>query len=412
MTAATTFLSVQKVTIQIALGFFFLGALLGVLMRYFYLQEISFLKYNNLLHAHSHIAMLGWGFTALASTLVFIFFPTAVLSRAFRYGLIGNIVSGLGMFLAFLLQGYAPISIGFSVLHVFIAYYFSWHFLKHLNGLESSNAVIFAKWAIYLMVFSTFGLWAVAPVSIILGKLHPLYFASIQFFLHFQFNGWFTFGILALLFNHSEKNGCNIRLPKGSILVLLISLILTYTLSITWSTPENFLFFLNSIGVLLQLVAFILIAKGVYQSSSFSFRIGTISYWLLLLGLMSLGLKVIIQAAVAIPIIAMVSYTIRNFVIGFIHLTMLGAFSLSLMAILHQQKLIPHSAMANYGYRLLIIGFILTEGLLFLQGVLLWAEKGFLEFYYTAIFSATLILPIALILVIISSFQSKLKLTI
>jgi len=381
-------------------------------MRYMYLREVPFLDYKHVLHAHSHIAMLGWGFTALAGALVFVFLPNAVSGGVYRKAFWWNLVAGIGMFVAFLYQGYGAISIGFSTLHVLVAYYFAWHFLQGLNKQPKTNGATFAKWAVYWMLVSTLGLWLIAPVSILLGKLHPLYFASIQFFLHFQFNGWFTFGIVALLFRHSENNGQPIRLPKGTFWLLQLSLLLTYALSITWSTPEDFLFYLNSLGVILQIIAFALLANSFYRNANFSFQRGSLSGWLLRFGLLSLVLKVAVQGAVAIPYIAEVSYTIRNFVIGFIHLTMLGAFSLSLLAILIYRGNLPGGSMALMGYRLLITGFALTEALLFLQGILLWLEKGFITNYHTVIFGATALLPVAVLLVFIASFHERVALTI
>lgn len=397
----------QKMTVQTAIAFFFLAALLGTLMRYIYLWEVPFLDYKHILHAHSHIAMLGWGFTALAGALLFIFLPHAVSRNVYRNALWGNLIAGVGMFFTFLYQGYGALSITFSTLHVVVAYYFAWYFLKDLKKLPRTNAVKFARWAIYWMVLSTLGLWALAPISSFLGKLHPLYFASIQFFLHMQFNGWFTFGILALLFKHSENNGREVQLPKGTFGLLQASLLLTYSLSITWSTPKDFLFYLNSTGVILQIIAFLLLAVGFFRSAAFSFPRRSLSAWLLRLGLLSLVLKVMVQGVVAVPFIAKVSYTIRNFVIGFIHLTMLGAFSLSLIAILMYRGFLPQTRMASTGSRLLAIGFILTETILFLQGILLWAEQGFITNYHAIIFGATALLPIALLFIFIGSLQKR-----
>ncbi len=396
-----------KTTFQVATGFFLLAALLGALMRFIYLREVPFLDYKHILHAHSHLAMLGWGFTALGGALVFSLVAKVAVAGIYRRVLAGNLVAGAGMFFAFLYQGYGAVSIAFSTLHVFVAYYFAWHFLKDLKKVPYSQAGKFAKWAVYWMLLSTLGLWAIAPVSILLGKPHPLYFASIQFFLHFQFNGWFTYGLLALLFRHSENNGRLVQLPKATFTVLQLSLVLTYALSITWSAPEDILFYLNSVGVLLQLLAFGMLWRGFSGSAKFSFGKGGIISWLFRLGITSLALKVLVQAAVAIPFIAKVSYVIRNFVIGFIHLAMLGAFSLTLIALLLYQGWLPSTRMAVKGYWLLVIGFALTEAMLFLQGVLLWAEKGFIANYHELLFGVTLLLPLALALISLSFFKRE-----
>lgn len=407
MTTAATMNFTQRRMAQIATGFFLLAAILGTLMRYIYLWEVPFLDYKNILHAHSHIAMLGWGFTALAGGFVFIVLPNEIISKVYKNAFWVNLIAGLGMFFAFLYQGHGAVSIAFSTLHLLVAYYFAWHFLRDLRILPSTNAVKFAKWAVYWMVISTLGLWAIAPVSALFGKLHPLYFSSIQFFLHFQFNGWFTYGVLALLFKCSEDKGQAIQLPKGTFGILQLSLLLTYALSITWSTPENILFYLNSAGVILQIIAFLLLAKGYSKSVDFFLTEDRLSGWLLRLGLLSLAFKIVVQGAVALPFIAKISYTIRNFVIGFIHLSMLGAFSLSVIALLLSRGFLPKSTLATTGYRLLALGFLLTEAILFIQGILLWAEKGFWPYYHVILLGTTALLPFALLLIFTTSFKTE-----
>ncbi len=399
----------KKITFQIAVTFFLLAATLGAFMRWLYLQEVPGLDYKNILHAHSHLAMLGWGFTALGGALFFSLLTNVASLMPYRRALIGNVIAGVGMFFTFIYQGYGAMSIAFSTLHVFVAYYFVWHFLRDIKNAPASNSKTFAKWAMYLMLLSTLGLWALAPVSMLLGRLHPLYFASIQFFLHFQFNGWFAYGVLALLLRHSENNGYAVQLPKYTFTLLQTSVVLTYALSITWSTPEDVLFYLNSMGVLLQLLAFGMLWQGFARSGKISFKKGSIADWLFRLGILSLALKVLAQGAVAIPFFAKISYVIRNFVIGFIHLTMLGAFSLTLMALLLFRHLLPTTKLAVNGYRLLMMGFVVTEAMLFFQGLLLWTEKGFLPFYHEILFTLTLSLPISLVFIFLSYNNFKIQ---
>ncbi|MBK8391681.1 MAG: hypothetical protein IPL23_21415 [Saprospiraceae bacterium] len=104
-----------------------------------------------------------------------------------------------------------------------------------------------------------------------------------------------------------------------------------------------------------------------------------------------------------LPFIAKVSYTIRNFVIGFIHLTMLGAFSLSLIGILIHLGTSPSWKNGINGISTHCFRFLSTEAVLFLQGILLWAGKGFIINYHSIIFIATALLPIGLLSVFIAS---------
>jgi len=102
--------------IHIAYFFFFLTALSGAWMRLnLFVDTSSFIPYTNLLHAHSHIAVLGWTFFG-----VFILFAVLMnkqSSKFVTYLAISLFLVTGAMFIAFLMQGYALYSIIFSTIH-------------------------------------------------------------------------------------------------------------------------------------------------------------------------------------------------------------------------------------------------------------------------------------------------------
>lgn len=391
---------------ETALAFFFVATIFGALMRLAWIVELpASVDYKHLLHAHSHIAMLGWVFTALSGALLFMIGGNPENRSAYKKVLGLNVLAGIGMAIFFTYQGYGALSIGFSTVHLLTAYYFAYLYLNDLKRkTDRGSEHTFARWAVYWMLVSTLGLWAIGPVSVWLGKTHALYYASIQFFLHFQFNGWFTYAVLALLIYFFKKRGKHIAIKNSIFWILQLSLVLTYTLSITWSTPETFLFYLNSLGVVLQTFALGIILYQFLKNFRLKlFGSDTVNV-LLSYGLLSLVLKILIQSAVAIPAIAEVSYVIRSNIIGFIHLVVLGSVSLPLLAILVEERLIPSGKMARYGYGLLILAFFTTELTLFTQGVLFWVKEGFIPFYHEILLTFTILFPIGL-LVVLSSLK-------
>ena len=47
---------------MLALGCLLAAAAMGVTLRLIYVMELSWLRYERWEHAHSHVAMLGWGY--------------------------------------------------------------------------------------------------------------------------------------------------------------------------------------------------------------------------------------------------------------------------------------------------------------------------------------------------------------
>lgn len=389
-----------------ALAIFFLVAVMGTLMRLIYILPIPFLDFKHILHAHSHVAMLGWAFLIISGCMLFLVLR-APLRRAYSVVFIANMVSTVGMLISFTLQGYGFYSIAFSTLHLLTAYVFAFYYYKDLKDHPPSSHKTFLQWALFWMILSTLGIWSVGPISVLAGKASASFHMAIQFFLHFQFNGWFTYAILGIWLYHIHTHKTRVVLPGRYILLLHLSLLLTYALSVTWSTPVSAIFYLNSAGVLLQLLAVSLILNTIFKQSNPFRQIQNLPDLLLALGVSCLIIKVFVQVAVAVPVVAEISYTIRNYVIGFIHLIMLGSVSFTAIAILLKNNFLPVNKMTAPGWIILAAGFILKELLLFGQGTMLWLKQGFMPFYHEIILIITSLLPVGLALVLVGQMMQK-----
>ncbi len=385
-----------------AIFFFWLASIFGTLMRYYFVAEIPWLEYRHLLHAHSHVALLGWAYQLVSGSLLFLLLQRSRWRNEYRYLFGLNVLSAVGMAVFFLYQGYGVYSITFSAIHLLSVYAFAYCFLKDMAAQPMGPHTRFVRWGIYWLLVSSVGLWAIAPVSALVGKLHPLYYASIQFFLHFQFNGWLTYAVLGLWFYHVQQRGKTVKIHATGFWLLQASLLFTYALSVTWSTPLSFIFYLNTLGVLLQAVAFYLILRPIFLVANPLRKPLHWTDWLLLFGILCLLTKVAVQTAVALPAVATISYTIRNYVIGFIHLITLGAITLTVGSLLLKHKLLPSHATARVGWVLLLTAFLLSEFILFGQGTLLWLRQGFVDYYYEILFGVTALFPIALAIILYS----------
>ncbi len=378
---------------------FVMAAILGTLLRFAFVAQVpSWLQYKYIQHAHSHVAMMGWLYSGLFILIVHLYgLRRSVYSQLFWW----TQVSVLGMLISFPIQGYGAVSIGFSTSHMLLSYVFTFQVFRDLRQPEYRGefATLLLKSALIFLVVSTLGTWALGGIMNSPLRGTAWYYGAIQFFLHFQFNGWFSFAVLALFFRSLYLR--KIPLPharlKGFYRLLVVSCVLTFALAVTWSTPDNFLFWTNSLGVVLQMGA--LIALFIILSKIFPLQRSKLEPWtryLWTIAFCSFSLKMIIQTLVAIPYLATISYTIRNFVIGFVHLLMLGAISTFILGGIHEMGLRTNTQ-GKIGVNVFIAGFLLTECLLFLQGLMVWQEMGFMTHYHLIIFMASLLLPLGLI---------------
>ena len=394
---------------NIALLNFFLAGCIGALLRFAFVEEISWLKFTNFLHAHSHMAMLGWVYLALYALILQLFLPGKTHSPFYRRLFWFTQVTVIGMLVTFPIQGYALGSILFSSLHVILSYVFIYRFVKDTED-KKSISIRFIRFSLFFLVLSTLALWAMGLIiqQGLQGK--AIYYSSVQFYLHFQFNGWFIFAIIGLFLHHLEIN--QIELPRkllSSFLLLTASCLLTYALAVTWTTPIPALFFINSLGVTIQFAALVFFIKFIrlnYHAIRPLFRHNT---WLLMkIAFISFVLKILVQSAVVIPYIATIGYTIRNYVIGFLHLMLLGMVTHFLLGLAGNKELMrPDTKKAKTGLGLLMAGFILSESLLVIQGTLFWAAWGFIPCYYEMLSFVSALIPLGIFLLLISQTGEK-----
>ncbi len=376
---------------------------MGLLLRYSSVVPITF-NYRFLTHAHSHIAMLGWVYLMLYVLIVRYFVPEQKPIYTSLFWL--TEFSVVGMMLSFPFQGYAAISISFSTLHILCSYYF-----VYLVWTQHKTTVIAAQYllktALVFMVVSTFGVWCLGPAVSMHGQASAFYQIAIQFFLHFQFNGWYLIAILALLFVMFgfEKS----KRFKRFYLLLLITTITTLALPIYWYIPYKLFYYINAIGVLLQIPLLILLlkllsfkAKMVFNNQPKVFK------YLFVFALASLMLKVILQTITLVPEFSEAAFKYHNFVIGFIHLLMLGVVSGFLLVFLLKTQWLSASRLLIFGVASFILGFVLTEGILTIQGYLFFNKKGLMPYYHLSLFISSVLLPIGVAFIIINCFKTKL----
>ncbi|WP_286969444.1 hypothetical protein [Flavobacterium sp. UBA4854] len=398
----------QKAWILCCFFNFLIACVFGLLMRFMYLFPLDFLNYSFLLHAHSHVAMLGWVYLIVYVLVVHFFIPKEKSQKPIYNRLFWlTEFSVIGMMIAFPIQGYALFSIAFSTIHILLSYVFCRLVWKDCFRDKSPSRRLLLV-SILFMVLSTCGVSCLGPAVSTLGKQSAFYQIAIQFFLHFQFNGWFILAILALFLKQFQNKIDEVKFKKFYFLII-VSTLLTVCFPVRWFIENDVLSYINVLGVLIQLMAFIYFYKMLKpQISDFKNTLNETTKIVYGLALCSLFLKVGIQLLTLFPNLAEVSHQIRNFVIGFIHLTTLGIITGFLFGILLQNKMLSaHSRILKIGVKCFISGYILTEVLLFLQGWFFFFGKGTLLGYFQSILILSIFLVLGLVLMMSSIIKRK-----
>jgi hypothetical protein len=380
---------------NIALAYFFLAGILGILLRLFYVIPIPG-NYKYILHAHSHTALLGWVFLALTGIIYRLFFHKTKLSKKYRYIFLATNISLLGMLFSFPFQGYALVSIIFSTLFLFCSYFYTAFILRNISEQHRPTQHFkLIKAALWYMVFSSIGPWALGAIMSTLGKTSIWYKLSIYFYLHFQYNAWFLLAVLGMLFYLFQKLKLTFttRAFRRFFLLLNSGVILSFFLSTYWTNPPIAFYLLGGLGAILlllaffQLFAFILRNKNQLKSglNLFEYRILKIS------GIFLVG-KILMQSLTSIPFFADLAFNNLDFVIGYLHWVFLGFVSLALFGFLNWLKLIWLPKKAFYLY---FSGFLISETLIFYKGLVLWLELPFFSSYFLLLVLVSALIPIS-----------------
>lgn len=377
---------------------FLLASVMGLLLRYAFIGETPF-NFNYLLHAHSHTAALGWAYQMICVFLVFYFVTED--SGLFKKLFWVTQISVFGMMLSFPFQGYGSVSIPFSTLHIICSYIFIFYLWKNARY-NSASEKLMLRAALIFLAISTLGIWMLGPSIALYGKNSILYQISIQFYLHFQFSGWFIFAMAALLIRYFS-NQISFELSPKTAQIVLISLIacvpMSFALVLFWFFKNDSWMLLNMLTVSTQLLIVIFILSRLKGIISFFRQQNKTIRLLLILGLLSLILKVLFQTFTVIPEIAILSHQVRNFSVGYIHLIMLGFVSSVLLVFIFEILKIKLNVPGRFGIWLFITGFVLSELVLFVQGIFYSNGLRQMDYYYELLFSISGLIVAGVILI-------------
>lgn len=387
---------------RFALGYFLIIAILGLILRLFQVVDFSF-EYRYLVHTHSHIALLGWIYTAFSILIYHVFLKDANIDRKYNLLFWFSQITIIGMMLTFPFTGYGLFSILFSSLFIISSYILSRLVFKYTPyDIKQTYAYQCMRLALLYMILSSIGPWSLGIIMNTLGNTSDLYRNAIYFYLHFQYNGWFIMGALTLVFGYLEKN--NVLIPQSAFKSFLwfinLGILATFGISLLWMQPSNLVYLISNLGGLFQLLAFGILLRAIHHvksdtlKSNFPIPMIVITWFYFI--------KLLLQYIGSFPYFASVISINTDFIIGYIHWIFLGLISPLLLIVLHQNKIIK---LSKTNLTLYTFGFLITEGLIFYKGVIIWMNKSLFNHYFEWLCLGSGILALSLLFIFIQQFN-------
>jgi hypothetical protein len=344
---------------------FLLGSvLIGLGLRLQWVWPWTTLGYSDVLHAHSHVAFLGWVFNAFFVVALRHFVPAAE-TRGYDRVWWTMQVAVAGMLATFPFQGYAPASIAFSTLHMAAAFVFAVKLWRRNRAGPAARRHL--RLALAFMLLSGAGPLALGVLPALGLRESPAYTLAIYFYLHCQYNGWFPFFLQALLLQRAEEQGWRVDFPAATAAAGWLGSggLLVFALSTLWCQPPAVVGGIAVAGGVLQAVGaarFVRAVRGVPWPASVTGRAlagVAAGAWLLKHGLQLVG---------PVPGLAVLAEQ-RFIAIAFLHLVFLGLVTPGLLVWAQAQGWLPANGRGRAGVALLLLGTAVSELLLVLPTV-------------------------------------------
>ena len=368
-------------------------ALIGLLMRYKIGFEFPFFDQKHLQHSHSHFAFSGWiSHTLMVLMIVFLEKKKVLLqaqddnreknieNRFFKkYSSIlsANLICAHGMLVFFIIQGYGLFSIIFSTSSIIVSCVFAYYFVKDLKLISDDDlSKNWFKTALFFNVISSFGTFALAYMMISKNIHQNEYLASIYYYLHFQYNGWFFFACMGLLFSFLQLKPSENSFFKRTFWLFFLSCIPAYFLSSLWWDLPIWIYLITVVAAFIQVYAWfrflIIIIK---TKREFLYNFPFFLRYILLFVAFALSIKFLLQLGSTIPVLSTLAFGFRPIVIAYLHLVLLAIISLFLLFYVYANHLIHFNRQIKIGVITFSIGVLLNEIILAIQGAALFWSR-------------------------------------
>ena len=292
-------------------------------------------------------------------------------SSKYKKIIIANLICSYGMLVFFIIEGYGLYSIIFSTASIIVSYVFGYQFIKDLNLLN--NNLLSKNWfkaAIGFNIISSLGTFYLAYMMASKDFVQDFYLSSVYYYLHFQYNGWFFFACMGLIYGFLNIQKSDHSFYKTTFNLFAIACVPAYFLSTLWLKLPLWLYVITVIAAIIQVYAWFKFLTVLIKTrrNSLENYAPILRYILLFVGF-AMSVKLVLQLGSTVPFISQLTFGFRPIVIAYLHLIFLAVITLFIMFYVYANHLIIISKKIKYGVLLFTIGVILNEVVLAVQGI-------------------------------------------
>ncbi|HYV90760.1 MAG TPA: hypothetical protein VE978_03220 [Chitinophagales bacterium] len=357
-------------------------AIVGIILRSKIIFSLPFINYNYLLEAHEHFAFGAWATLGLMFLLVYELLPESLYRKpVYQWLLAGIALNSWIMLFTFSSGGNSKVSNIFSTIFIFFTYAFGWKLISDLrNSGVNKTVFLLTVSSVICLVISSVGPFTLAYLFAEKSLNVILYKDALYTYLHFQYNGFFTLAVFALLFRKLESkisDEAKKNIHRFSVL-LVISILPSQFLTFLWEGSNNNLFLFmaiaGSIFLLLSLLWFIISALSI--SKVFK-TVSPVVKYLGIISMSAFALKIFLQSFTIFPTVGNAVFGDRPVIIGFLHLVFLAFVSIFLLAYFsHREFLNIKNKFTRVALVVFTLGVIFNEAVLMSQGLGAMFIKG------------------------------------
>ncbi len=391
--------------LRIAILNLFIVALLGTLMRYKIGFAFPWFDQKHLQHAHSHFAFIGWVTHLLYVLMVHALARNNPLLKVNKYMwlVIANLLSAYGMLFSFAAQGYKLVSIILLCVSVAVSYIFSVYMFSDLRKTGDKPYRSWFTAALWFNIISSLGTFSLGYMMATHNFDSKIHLASLYYYLHFQYNGFFFFACMGLLINRFQQILPGFKADNRIFWLFFFSCIPAYFLSVLWMKISAWVYVLVVISAIAQVWAWVMFLRDIKKAGSFIRKGIKLGYTLLLIVGLALSVKFLLQLGSVVPVVSKMAFGFRSVIIAYLHLILLAIISVFLITYLYLFHFLRINRTATVAVVLFVLGVYLNELILGVQGIASFSYT-IIPFTNESLFGASALILLSMGLLFISQW--------